>query len=38
MNPLTESGVKRSQKYRFSGTELNRISFKKERKKFIYQC
>ena len=29
MNPPTESGLKRSQKYRFSGTELNRISLKK---------
>ena len=32
MNPPTESELKRSQKYRFSGTELNRISLKKERK------
>ena len=38
MNPPTESGLKRSQKYRFSGMELNRISLKKGRKKFIYSC
>ena len=36
MNPPTESALKRSQKYRFSGTELNRISLRKERKKFIH--
>ena len=34
MNPPTESGLKRSQKYRCRGTELNRISLKKERKFF----
>ena len=33
MNPPTESGLKRSQKYRFSGTELNRIRLKKIKKK-----
>ena len=32
MNPPTESGLKRSHKYRFGGTELNRISLKKEKK------
>ena len=38
MNPPTESGLKCSQKYRFSGTEFNRISLKKERRKSIYSC
>ena len=38
MNPPTKSGLKRSQKYRFSGTELNKIKLKKEIKKFIYSC
>ena len=32
MNLPTESGLKRSQKYRFSGTELKRISLKKKEK------
>ena len=36
MNPPTELGLKGSQKYRFSETELNRISLIKERKKFMY--
>ena len=35
---VKETGLERSQKYRFSGTESNRISLKKKRNKFIYSC
>ena len=34
MNPPTESGLKRSQKYRFSGTELNLYGFRLREQKF----
>ena len=36
MNLPTESGLKRSQKYRVSGMELNRISLKKQKKVYLF--
>ena len=38
MNPPTESGLKRSQKYRLIEWNWTELALKKERKKFIYPC